>query len=237
MVIGAVNTEKKGKEIPAIEHLLDLLILKEGDTVTIDAIGCQKSIVSKITQQKADYVIALKGNQRNLLSEAQNYFRQAVEAPSWAHCEGAGAKEAVRGRGDIHEVWVTHELDWLPQVDDWPNLNSLIMVERRWQDGGQARRERRYYISSLRESAEKVGHLIRRHWSIENEFHWHLDVTLREDESDVGGAANKNLRVARTLALNLLRSDQSFKRGLRAKMRRCHRSESYLSQVLLAGNV
>lgn len=72
--------------------------------------------------------------------------------------------------------------------------------------------------------------------STHHEFHWHLDVTMKEDESDIGATANKNLRVARTIALNLLREDHSYKRGLRAKMRRCHRSEAYLDQVLSAGN-
>ncbi|MGE3954179.1 MAG: ISAs1 family transposase [Parachlamydiales bacterium] len=236
MVLGAVHTEQKGKEIPAIDKLLDLLILQEGDIVTIDAIGCQQQIISKIVDQKADYVIALKGNQGNLHGEVENYFFQAVKAPVEAHCEAVGALEVLRGRSDIHEVWVTQNLDWLPQLGDWPGLRSLIMVERRWEAAGKKQQERRYYISSLRYSPEQLGHLIRRHWSIENEFHWHLDVTMKEDESDIGAAANKNLRVARTIALNLLREDHTYKRGLRAKMRRCHRSEAYLDQVLSVGN-
>ena len=51
-----------------------MLVLREGDIVTIDAIGCQKSIVSKIQEQKADYVIALKKNQLNFVDEVDNFF-------------------------------------------------------------------------------------------------------------------------------------------------------------------
>jgi predicted transposase YbfD/YdcC len=133
-------------------------------------------------------------------------------------------------------VWVTQDLDWLYQRSEWQGLASLVMVVRRWEDKGGSQTEKRYYISSLRESPERLATLIRRHWSIENELHWHLDVTLGEDASQVGPEANENLRVARLTALEMLRAEKTFKMGLKAKMRKCHRSDDYLYRVLFAGN-
>ncbi len=235
IVLGTVKTDSKSNEITAITELLDLLTLKTGDIITIDAIGCQKSSVSNIVEQGADYVIALKRNQKNLVSEVENFFDQAVETPQ-APCNGVGVSRSERGRDDKQEIWVSQGLTWLPKREDWSGLKSIIMVYRRWEDKGKKHEEKRYYITSLSASPCEIAQLVRRHWSIENELHWHLDVTFQEDKSQIGATANENLRVARMTALELLRAEPSFKRGLKAKMRRCLRSESYLDQVLLSGN-
>jgi hypothetical protein len=78
--------------------------------------------------------------------------------------------------------------------------------------------------------------LLKRHWPVENEFHWHLDVSFGEDDSSIGATANENLRIARMIALELLKSEKSFSKGIKAKSRRCVRSDDYLEKVLLAGN-
>lgn len=236
IVLGAVKTNSKSNEITAITDLLNLLILKPGDIVTIDAIGCQKSIVGNIVEQSADYVIALKKNQQNLALEVENFFDQALEAPEYAPCKKCTVVHDKPGRKDTQQVWVCYDLDWLPQRQEWENLQSIVMVYRRWEENGEARQEKRYYISSLHDSTEKLAHIVRRHWSVENELHWHLDVTFQEDASQIGATANENLRVARMTALELLRAETGFKRGLKAKMRRCLRSDCYLGQVLMAGN-
>lgn len=236
IVLGAVNTESKGNEITAIKSLLNLLILNPGDVVTIDAIGCQKSIVDRIVEQEADYVIALKKNQKNLVAEVTNFFDQALAAPDYAPCETDETPCVKRSEKDKQEVWVSQDLEWLPKREEWRNLKSIVMVHRRWEGKDGVHEEKRYYISSLRYSAERLAHIVRRHWSIENELHWHLDVTFQEDASQISATANENLRVARMAALELLRAEKGFKRGLKAKMRRCLRSESYLDQVLMAGN-
>ena len=63
VVLGQVATDSKSNEITAIPALLELLELK-GSIVTIDAMGCQKAIAAKIQEKKADYVLALKENQK-----------------------------------------------------------------------------------------------------------------------------------------------------------------------------
>lgn len=99
IVLGSVSTQSKGKEIPAIHELLNLFILREGDLVTIDAIGCQTSIVAKIIDQKADYLIAVKKNQPHLFDELENFFDQAVRAPEYAPCTTFKNKETEHNWG------------------------------------------------------------------------------------------------------------------------------------------
>lgn len=237
IVLGSVDSGGKGKEIPAIKQLLQTLVLKEGDIVTIDAIGCQKEIVEQIRRQKGDYLIALKGNQGNLWSEADNFFGQVFTAEEYMPCKKAIVpQEKSRGRLEEHTTWVTDELDWLEEKQMWKGLKSLICVERKRILNDEEERERRYYISSLTATPEKLGELVRRHWAIENEYHWHLDVTFKEDDSEISSKSNKNLRVARNIALQMLRADTTQKISLRRKMKRCHRSETFLRQMLTIGN-
>ncbi len=237
ITLGSIASEKKGKEIPCIKELLDNLSLMPGDIISIDAIGCQKELVKKIQSKKADYLIALKANQGKLRDEVENFFNQAQSAPKYAPCECFTYNEKKKSREDTHEIWVSRELDWLPQKKEWKALNSIIMVKRCWLSKGKKKEEIRYYISSLLEGAEKLGSRIRRHWSIENEYHWHLDVSFGEEASLISSKANRNLRVAREIALKFLRRESSKKMGLKRKMRRCARSDDYFKKVLLVENI
>jgi predicted transposase YbfD/YdcC len=235
MLLGMSRVGSKSNEIVGIHDILNTLLLKPGDLVTIDAIGCQTAIVSKIVQQQADYLIAVKQNQQRLWDEISNYFEQAVIMPAQASCDGISHKDCARGRKEIHHVWVLSDLEWLPQLGKWEKLKSIVCVYRRWTEGKQRKEEKRYYITSLNAGAEELRRRVRRHWSVENEFHWHLDVAFNEDKSRIGAEANENLRVARAIALQLLQAESSFKKSIKAKMRKCLRSENYLHKVLLAG--
>src|SRR6185312_14124422 len=70
LVLGQVKVAEKSNEITAIPKLLDLLAI-EGAIVTIDAMGCQRDIAQKIVDKKADYVLALKGNQGSLREDVE----------------------------------------------------------------------------------------------------------------------------------------------------------------------
>lgn len=236
LLLGMQKVSSKSNEIVGIHELLETLFLQPGDIVTIDAIGCQTAIVSKIIQQRADYLIAVKQNQRGLWEEIQNYFEQAIIMPQEAGCDGVSYSQRGRGRKETHHVWSTNQLEWLPQWKEWEGLKSIVCVYRRWTEGKQHKEEKRYYISSLSEDADKLRQKIQRHWSIENEFHWHLDVAFNEDKNQINAEANENLRVARVIALQLLKKELNFNKSIKAKMRKCHRSEDYLQQVLLVGN-
>src|SRR5665213_582707 len=70
LVLGQVKVADKANEIVAIPKLLDMLAI-EGAVVTIDAMGCQRAIAQKIVDKKADYILALKGNQGTLRDDVE----------------------------------------------------------------------------------------------------------------------------------------------------------------------
>jgi len=236
MVLGSVDAGGKGKEIAAIRNLLSSLTLKQGDTVTIDAIGCQKTVVADIRKQKADYLIALKRNQGKLLDEAENFFDQALLHKDYAPCSLYETEKKSRGRVEKHEVWVTEDLSWLELRKDWKDLNQLILVKRVREYAGKTTEEKRYYIASGSNDAKKLAEMVRNHWAIENKYHWHLDVTFGEDASQIRANSNRNLRVARNIALQILKAQPKKKVSYKRQMKRCYRSDSYLRETLLVGN-
>jgi len=235
ITIGCKDAGGKGKEIPTIKVLLESLVLKAEDIVTIDAIGCQRDIVALIRKQRADYLIALKKNQETLWQEAANFFGQASEAETYAPVETFTRNESTHGRREVQKVWITQDLEWLEQACEWKDLRTLVCVQREWTIDDDKRSETRYYISSAEKTAEEFGTLIRRHWAIENEYHWHLDVTFKEDDSEISARSNRVLRVARTISLQLLKAEPTKGMSIRRKQRRCHRSEEFLRKVLTVG--
>lgn len=235
LTLGCKDAGSKGKEIPTTKELLKTLTLKTGDIITMDAMGCQKDLVSQIRGQKADYLIALKGNQGYLHGETHNFFLQAFEAEEYAPVETFIRETNSHGRAEIHKTWTTTELAWLESRSDWKDLKTLVCIQRKWKAGDSEKSETRFYISSAIKRAEEFDQLIRRHWAIENEYHWHLDVTFNEDDSEISARSNRNLRIARTIALQLLKAEPTKGISIIKKKKRCHRSETFLKQVLLVG--
>ena len=76
LVLGQVKVDDKSNEITAIPKLLEMLELA-GATVTIDAMGCQKDIAQSITDQGADYVLALKKNHETLYDNVTLFLDDA----------------------------------------------------------------------------------------------------------------------------------------------------------------
>lgn len=234
LTLGQLKVDGKSNEITAIPKLLDVLDI-EGTTVTIDAMGCQTDIAGKIVEKGADYVLALKGNQGTLADEVENYFAQA-EAINFegVECDALGSKEVGHGRTELREIYVTENIDWLPQKDKWQNLKSIIMVRsERIVSGQPPSYERRYYISSLPARALEIANIIRKHWGIENKVHWILDVAFREDEqnADAGNIA-ENMSLIRRISLNLLKQEKSAKCGMEIKRQMAGWDNEYLLKVI-----
>jgi predicted transposase YbfD/YdcC len=233
IVLGQLSTEAKSNEITAFPMLIELLDLKEA-IVTIDAAGCQKEIASQIRAKKGDYILALKGNQGNLHAEVENFFIQALQVtPEEALCERYINEEKSRGRLETREVWVTNQLDWLPQKDMWKDLNSVVCLKNTRVIKDKASVEFRYYISSMQADAWKIGHAIRSHWSVENKLHWQLDVSYGEDDCKVrkdNGA--ENFSVIRRATLNLLKGDKNTKAGIKNKRSKAGWDKNYMLSVL-----
>lgn len=233
LTLGQLKVDGKSNEITAIPKLLDVLDI-EGTIVTIDAMGCQTDIADKIVKKDADYMLALKGNQQSLADEVENYFNQA-EAVNFegVECDAIGSKETGHGRIEKREIYVTKDIDWLPQKENWSNLQSIIMVKSERLILGQTSSiEKRYYISSLPACALKIANAIRKHWGIE-QTHWILDVAFREDEqnADAGNIA-ENMSLMRRIALNMLKQEKSAKCGIEIKRQAAGWNNEYLLKVI-----
>jgi predicted transposase YbfD/YdcC len=241
LVLAQVAVDEKSNEITAVPVLLRQLALK-GCLVTIDAMGCQQEIAAQIVEQEADYVLALKDNQPNLHEEVVNTFAllrasgfAEVAPAAWSHWRQVGKGH---GRLELRAHWVVADpaiLSYLTQrVVAWPGLRAigLVEAERRLSDG-QTTREARYYLLSLPLTARTFGTAVRRHWSIEHQVHWVLDVAFGEDDSRVRvGDAAANFAVLRRLALHLLQQETTAQCGLKAKRLKAGWSEPYLLKVL-----
>lgn len=235
LVLGQLRTANKGGELEVFLRLLDLLDIKRA-TVTIDAGGCHKVIAAKVKERGGDYVLALKGNQQGLHDEVVNFFSQAMEVGhEEAGCDYWYSEERTRGRTDQREVWACDALDWLPQRWEWEGLRSIVCVKTTRTKGDKISTETRYYISSHQANAERLASATRAHWAVENNLHWHLDVTFGEDGSRVRkGHGPENLSVLRRATLNILKADSASKASLKNRRKKAGWNRDYLLKLINA---
>lgn len=235
VLLGQQATEEKSNEITAIPQLLETLTLK-GCIVTIDAMGCQKKIAKTIIESEADYVLAVKGNQGELYETIQDAFLLAQDK-SFKNMQYDHYQSVDGGHGRV-ETRTCHVLSakcLYPEQSQWNNLQSVVLLESEvvQKNTGECTKESRYYISSLQIDAAVIANAIRQHWAVENNLHWCLDVTFREDEcrSRAGDSA-ENFSLLRKIALMLLRKEKTFKGGLQTKRLQAGWDNNYLLKVL-----
>jgi predicted transposase YbfD/YdcC len=191
----------KSNEITAIPKLLDNLNIK-GHIITTDAMGCQKDIVKKIRSKKADYVLALKGNQGTLHEDVKLYFE---DEDFLSLCDYHKTIEKARGGIEKREYWQTNDIAWLSQKKEWAGLKTIALTRNTITKNGKTVTQDRFFISSLEVDAKEVARAIRGHWMVES-YHWHLDVTFREDaDKTLDKHIAYNLNILRKLALNILK--------------------------------
>jgi predicted transposase YbfD/YdcC len=237
LVFAQVRVEDKTNEIIAIPRLLDLLDLR-GATVSIDAMGCQKSIAEKIKTGGGEYLLALKENQETLLAKTRTLFDEALrEGFQGLIHDRHHETDAGHGRIESRTVWITPEVEHLGEAAlGFAGLAGVALVEsmREPVGGGKASVEKRYYLFSHQEvTAELIAGFIRGHWSVENNLHWSLDVQFNEDQCRVRtGHAAENLSRVRRLALNLLKQEKTCKKGIPTKRLKAGWDTHYLLKVL-----
>lgn len=234
LVLGQKKVDDKSNEITAIPELIKVLDIA-GCIVTIDAIGCQKNIVSLIYQKKGDFIIAVKKNQKNLYKSVEDLFKEAISKQfKGFQFSTHSTSESGHGREEIRNYLMLDNISSQINPDNkWDNLKSIGMVESVRTENGKTTVERRYYISSLDLDAKKFGNSVRNHWGIENSLHWVLDVALGEDNSRIRKEnAPHNFAVLRHIAINLLGKERSKKLGIKNKQFLAAMDNNYLAKVL-----
>lgn len=234
--LGQISVDDKSNEITAIPELLKTLNI-HGATVTIDAMGCQKAIAKTIVGLGADYILTIKENQPKLRKAVEVAF---TDVPFRDH-DGEVRNEHIsedraHGRLERRRVRVNRHLGWMSGVSAWPDLKSVVEIERTRTVGEATTVDRSYYITSLNIDAETIGRRVREHWRIENSLHWVLDVTYHEDRSrvrDRNSAAN--LTALRKLSASLLsRAPSHGARSIAQRRKLAGWTPDYAFEVLAA---
>ncbi|MCP4181918.1 MAG: ISAs1 family transposase [Hyphomicrobiales bacterium] len=232
LVLGQRKVDDKSNEITAIPELLALLSI-EGAIITIDAMGCQRKICQQIMAQKGDYVIGLKGNQGSLHEDVELFFDEQRERRiGESFIRENQTVDGDHGRLETRKYAVCSHIDWLNQRHKWPGLQSVIMVEYSREIKGKTKTRRRYYISSLNVEPEEISRIIRNHWQIENNLHWVMDMTFRQDECRIRtGNAAANFATIKHAANNLFQRDPG-KKSLPMKRHSAAWDDDYLEKII-----
>ena len=244
LVLGQLKVADKSNEITAVPELLRVLELR-GCIVTLDAMGCQKKIAKEIIEADADYVLALKGNHEVVHEEVKSFLDAAIEElgskrspKSKLSKEAAelGVLETVdndHGRLETRRYYQSAHIHWFADRSKWEGLKSVGVVESIREINEEQTIERRYYLSSLPLEVAQFARAVRRHWGVENKLHWVLDMSFREDNSRArAGYAAENLATLRRLALNMLKKEETKKRGIKGKQLNAGWDHGYLLRLL-----
>jgi predicted transposase YbfD/YdcC len=234
LVMGQVAVAEKSNEIVAIPALLDMMAI-EGAVVTIDAMGCQRNIARKIIAKKADYIIALKGNQGTLHEDVKVFVaEQKTNGFKDATISQHETVDGDHGRIETRTCTAIHDVEWLRERHDWPGLQGVAMVESRREIEGKVTQETRFYITSLALLANVIGSIIRDHWAIENGLHWIMDMVFRDDECRVRTEnAPANFTTLKHMANNLIRKAPG-KDSQRLKRKTAGWDDDFLASLIAA---
>jgi predicted transposase YbfD/YdcC len=234
LVLGQLKVSEKSNEIVAIPALLDMMAI-EGAVVTIDAMGCQRGIANKIIAKKADYIIALKGNQGTLHEDVKVFAaEQKANGFKDTTISRHETVDGEHGRIETRTTTMIHDVQWLRERHAWPGLKGGVVVESQREIDGKITRETRYYITSLSVPAQTIGPMIRDHWAIENSLHWVMDMVFRDDECRVRtDHAPANFTTLKHMANNLARRAPG-KDSVRLKRKTAAWDDDFLASLVAA---
>jgi predicted transposase YbfD/YdcC len=216
LVLAQIATTAKTKESTAVVKLLEMLTLHR-TIVTTDALNCQRDIGRRITEQGGDYVLALKGNHKALHADVVRFFADPKHDRVVSHA----TRDNDHGRTETRRSLVSIDIEWLQARYQWPGLAAIGRVIRTRRTTVKAvsrtTTETAFYLLSSPLSPERLGEVVRSHWSVENRLHWVLNVVMNEDQvRSRRDNSPYNLAILRHMALNLMHKDRS-KVSLRGK--------------------
>jgi predicted transposase YbfD/YdcC len=222
------RVEDKSNEITAIPQVLSDIYIEDA-VVSIDAMGTQREIAELIVEKKGHYLLALKTNQRSLCENVESAFR----VHGWR--DSHETLDADHGRRETRRCTILPAREYLldENLEAWKGLSTIVRVESTRETQGKVTRDTRYYISDENGcDAAYFGGLVRGHWSIENQLHWHLDITFREDACRARtGYSSQNLSILRKMALHII-SQQTDKLSLKKRLYKAALDFSYLKKLI-----
>lgn len=232
LVLGQCKVDKKTNEITMLPDLIKRLKIA-GSVVTSDAMNCQKNIAQEIINEKADYVLTVKRNQKNLQDAIIEAFRYANIEGIKTDINHFETIDGEHGRIETRQYSVVSAKYAFDMAEQWPGLTSVVKVVRTREIDDNISTETRYFISSLPPKAEIIANGIRSHWQIENKLHWTLDTAFDDDLSRarVKNAA-ENFTVLRHITLNLLKKDTKSNTGIKGRRKKAGWDHAYLANVL-----
>lgn len=232
LVLGQLPVDVKTNEITVMPDLIDLLDLKD-TVITADALNCQKEIVEKIVDKKGNYVLAVKGNKGELYEAIVDYFDdktlETIKAKEECYISNV---EKSHSHIEKREYFLIDKIDYLKknQGKDYKRLNSIGLSKKTITDTntGEIVIEKRYYIMSIFD-AELFSRTVRKEWMIENNLHWHLDYTLKEDSSTIiDKRVAFNLNIIRKSVLSILKNVE-FKKKYSLKNKITYINDNFAS--------
>jgi predicted transposase YbfD/YdcC len=229
VTIGEMLVDKKSCEKTAIPLIINTLDLRN-DIVTIDAAGTMIHVAAAIIDKKGDYILALKKNNKLFYNEVKSFFDNFSDTTLIKDVAQSIDNQGLRT--DTRKCSIITDLKYFPDAQDWKKLKTLVKIESQRTMNDKTTTEERFYLSSLQYDAAPLMDAIRRHWSIENNLHWQLDVAFNEDKLRL---KQKNaalcMAVLRRFALALISKSDS-KESVKAQRLAIGWNENELLKVL-----
>jgi len=227
--VGQSIIDKKSCEKTAIPQLLKMIDIRNA-LITIDAIASFKQNAKLIIDLKADYLLALKKNNKHLFLEVESFFTHFEDTSLIA--DVFQNEEKGHGRMEKRKCQIISDLRFFPDVKEWEGIQSLICVESQRTLNGKTSIEKRYYVSSLKPNAQILAQAIRKHWTVENELHWSLDVAFNEDRCRIKHKqAAANFAAIRRFALALLKNAKLSKLGIKNQRLQAAWNNEFLERI------
>ena len=224
--IAQEKVQEKSNEITAIPELLSDI---EDAVVSIDVMGTQRDVAELIVREKGHYLLALKDNQRSLYDDVACAFKMNSGTEIFEEVD------AGHGRIETRKCGILPAKNYLTEesLKAWKSLSTVIRIESTRGIKDKVTQVTRYYISDETEAkAAYYASLVRGHWSIENQLHWHLDITFKEDACRARkGFASQNLSVLRKIALHIV-SEQKDKLSMKRRLYKAALDSNYFKKML-----
>jgi predicted transposase YbfD/YdcC len=196
----------------------------QGAAVTIDAMGCQKSVAKDIVEAGANHVLALKDNHPTLCDDVKLWLDTETEK---GRLETHETIEKGHGRIEVRRCALSADIEWSLKEHGWTGLKAVGRIEPTRVVGSHTSTDCRYYLVSLTD-LKRFADCARNHWQTENSQHWVLDVQFGEDNNRARiGHSAANLALARRMALNVLRMNKPKKYSLKQSKLRAAINDDY----------